>query len=1266
MRIIRYLAFSFLCAFSGVAFAAPQYSSLGVVSNNADPTLAAAGDVLTFTLTLSPADDANGVGQITFDVGAATGLTTSTFPVGGSSTTHQVTYTALAGQNGPVSVTGITFQNSLAEDIQSLPGFPLTPSPNVTMDTTDPAIFSTAVSTSGAGGFAADTDTVTYAVTFTENATVSINTASSATNITTLTTELDASDASTDDLVFTATAVDNGTVTPTVDFDLTDAAGNTVTISSLGVITGGPAITDTTAPTFSAINAVSDNADPTIAIAGDTITFTLDLGVADTWSGTNLINFDIGSNSFSTAFFTSDTTPDASKTVDYVVPVGEEGLISVTGVTFTDFVGNAITGFVGPYTPTPSNVDVDSIDPIISTIIPVPNPTNDNTPSYSFSSSENGTITYGGSCDSATTAASLGGNTIDFNALVDAIYSDCTIRVTDAHGNLSSILNVNTFEVDTQAPSVQSASVATTGNPGYAIVGDQVTFTVNFDESVTVSAINTASSATNITTLTQDFDIVSGSSDQLVFTTVGGDNGAVAPTVDFDITDAAGNTATINSLGTITGGPIQTDTIVPTLNPVTIASNNANPAYAITNDTVTVSFTGSETLAGGTVISTLFGEAASVANPSGDDWTASLMTDGDETEGPATFTIDFEDLAGNVGVQVVSTTDASSVIYDNTPAAVSSVSIISDNPYVTDAPVYYARVGNTVTLTIDPTENIQTPTGTILGKVPVFNNPSGDIWTATVTVAGGDAEGTIAYSIDIQDLAGTTTLNISATTDGTSVLMDRTNPTNPTNFVDLGGAQTSEYKDSALATFNWTGDADGGSGVEHFDLRVVNANLSMDVTTPVVAPTRTFTPAPALADSDDYLIYITVFDKAGNSSVQQLMYTQKYGVFLSGNVTDQSTGQPLSNVGVQLVSRYGETCDGTAEDCYVITDATGNYQILVIPTQDFRINFSKRQNYQTVSQSFTALTTNMVLNPTLSEVESGMSQGSDLFTTINAANGNITVRSLAGSDITANEISNYIEIQAFSTIESVTPTSGMTVTDMGGNVYRVYSAGTLGSVTASSGVNLFTPAGTSTNAAGQTRAEKAALANKRLTYAETIEFIKEINSGKSGQTLYYTNHNGYRIFAGYVNGKLSVMAFNKKSASKRPIVYRASIARTEQFHSSANGKTYATFKPSAYVAQKVHKSVSSSNRYESARRLFSSKGEELKPLRTTRTRQADSVQTIINRRKYMSQKKDKFARTPVTKREVSRIEKNNYHRTRNNILLVNDKEKVVELISALQ
>ena len=93
------------------------------------------------------------------------------------------------------------------------------------------------------------------------------------------------------------------------------------------------------------------------------------------------------------------------------------------------------------------DVDTAATAPIIAEVTAVATPTNDSTPDYTFSSTEAGTITYGGSCSSSTTIAVAGNNTITLNTLNEGTYSDCTITVTDSEGNVSSTHTISSFTV---------------------------------------------------------------------------------------------------------------------------------------------------------------------------------------------------------------------------------------------------------------------------------------------------------------------------------------------------------------------------------------------------------------------------------------------------------------------------------------------------------------------------------------------------------------------------------------------------------------------------------------------------------------------------------------------------------------------------------------------------------------------------------------------------------------------------------------------------
>ena len=94
-------------------------------------------------------------------------------------------------------------------------------------------------------------------------------------------------------------------------------------------------------------------------------------------------------------------------------------------------------------------------------------PTTDTTPDYTFSSTESGTITYGGSCSSSTASATTGNNTITLNTLSVGTYADCTITVSktistkNSETNLSDSLTITSFTVENITISSSASDNAT-------------------------------------------------------------------------------------------------------------------------------------------------------------------------------------------------------------------------------------------------------------------------------------------------------------------------------------------------------------------------------------------------------------------------------------------------------------------------------------------------------------------------------------------------------------------------------------------------------------------------------------------------------------------------------------------------------------------------------------------------------------------------------------------------------------------------------------
>ena len=210
---------------------------------------------------------------------------------------------------------------------------------------------------------------------------------------------------------------------------------------------------------------------------------------------------------------TKDTTPDYtfSSTNDGVISYGGSCSSSTTAATYGN---NTITldslndGTYSDCTITITNqklnlkssltitsFTVDTTAPTIEEVTAVTTPTSDITPDYTFSSTEAGTITYGGSCSSSTTSAISGNNTITLVSLSERTYSNCTITVTDSAGNISNSLTITSFIVDATAATLIEVTAVT--NPTYDTTPD---YTFSSSEAGTITYGGSCSSSTTSAT----------------------------------------------------------------------------------------------------------------------------------------------------------------------------------------------------------------------------------------------------------------------------------------------------------------------------------------------------------------------------------------------------------------------------------------------------------------------------------------------------------------------------------------------------------------------------------------------------------------------------------------------------------------------------------------------------------------------------------------------------------------------------------------------
>lgn len=198
---------------------------------------------------------------------------------------------------------------------------------------------------------------------------------------------------------------------------------------------------------------------------------------------------------------------------------------------------------------------------------------------------------------------------------------------------------------------------------------------------------------------------------------------------------SGGNTAIAD--GFSTGDLYTFDHIVPTLTPVTIASNNANPLYAKVGDKITVSFTASEIIQTPTVL--IAGQPATVSNVTGNQWKGEYTMTNLQTAGVVTFSIVFSDLPGNSGTTVNAvTTGGGSVTFDKTAPTISSISRFDPANAITEASTVIFKVTYSETVNnIDINDFAIAQTGTASGTIVSVSATSGSIAEVTVNNVSG-------------------------------------------------------------------------------------------------------------------------------------------------------------------------------------------------------------------------------------------------------------------------------------------------------------------------------------------------------------------------------------------------------------------------------------------------------------------------------------------------------------------------------------------------
>ena len=303
--------------------------------------------------------------------------------------------------------------------------------------------------------------------------------------------------------VTSTSTVDTSTVgSYTVTYSATDAAGNAAT-----QVTRTVNVVDTTAPviTVTSANPATVELGASYTDAGATAT---DLSGAITVTSTSTVDTStVGS--YTVTYSATDAAGNAAtqvtrtvNVVDTTVPVivvtGDNPATVELGASYTDAGATATdlsgaitvtststvdTSAVGSYTVTYTSTDasnntgtatrsvnvVDTTAPILTQVTAIETPSNNRNPSYIFTTSEQGVISSSLAFTSETNTTTANNQMITFSELEDGLYTQVILNVTDASGNLGTLI-IPDFVIDETASSGEGldfASIVIYPNPAF-------------------------------------------------------------------------------------------------------------------------------------------------------------------------------------------------------------------------------------------------------------------------------------------------------------------------------------------------------------------------------------------------------------------------------------------------------------------------------------------------------------------------------------------------------------------------------------------------------------------------------------------------------------------------------------------------------------------------------------------------------------------------------------------------------------------------------
>ena len=392
-----------------------------------------------------------------------------------------------------------------------------------------------------------------------------------------------------------------------------------------------------------------------------------------------------------------------------------------------------------------------------------------------------------------------------------------------------------TIEFDKTVPAIVSLSYVSNNENSVVLAkqGNEITVTVQTNDEIEIPIVSVSGHASDGTTNTTLGNVnVSKTNDQnwtAKYIMTGGDAATDAIALGVTFMDQAGNQGTPADQTFAGVTAIAYDPVTPTLETVTFQSNNTNTAYAKVGDEVTVTISTDEALAANPNFSLFTVDDIELLNTDGGTMKAFARTieitnamgegtiDNTNTSADNFKVTGYSDEAGNTGADRLTPTDDSSILLDKTPPVSNSVTFSHDGTdYDATDDYTYLKLGGSVTVIIDPNEEIQQPSLQLFKQSGAYEtsdatNSAGDFtvvdvvesdnWQMSKVFNGDHDEGEIEFSLTFDDLVGNSLATTVTAIDGgaTKIWYDKTAPSVQSitswgsNNTDCGEADCSEF-----------------------------------------------------------------------------------------------------------------------------------------------------------------------------------------------------------------------------------------------------------------------------------------------------------------------------------------------------------------------------------------------------------------------------------------------------------------------------------------